>query len=170
MRIRVTAIKNIWLRRAAICASAPLLFVAIVPLGILQAVLRMLDTLWRSIPPAWNDTAPEVEHCEVGILGDRIVIHMPLSLLKYAAENSPFIHRTPFPDDPADVGAGSFRVTDERVFVQAVVHSLLTERSEGGGTLLHEMFDDAIEDVVENGGPGYEWPATGVLYHGPVSA
>lgn len=46
-------------------------------------------------------------------------------------------------------------ITDEMVFADEIISSL-TEESEDGSTLVHRMFDQAADDVLENGGDGIE--------------
>lgn len=155
MRIRVTGIKHMGLRRLAICATIPFLFLITFPLAILMNVLHLLETAHV----AWTQREPDNPHCEVGIVGEALVIRMPLDLLKWATEHSPMVHQL----DP-DVAAshGGLQITDTKLFGESVKRAMLDELDETGTTLVHQMFDDAVEKVIDDGGEGFTWPAAGI--------
>lgn len=155
MRIRVTNIKTMWLRRLAIVASIVPLFAITFPLALLSNVLHLFQTAHA----AWTVPGPQVEQCEVGIVGDALVVRMPLDVLAFATEHSPMAHHL----DPDVVAShGGLTVTDKRVFGNSVARALRDELDESGTTLVHQMFDDAVERVVDNGEEGYSWPANGI--------
>lgn len=154
MKIRVTNIKHMGLRRLAIIGTLPILFLVTFPLALLSNILHLAQTAHA----AWTQREPLPEQCEVGLVGHAIVIRMPFDLLAHAAANAPCMHHI----DPDGRGTGGFRVTDPTIFAFEVQRALLNELDETGGTLVHEMFDDAIEKVVDDGGEGFEWPAAGI--------
>lgn len=153
MRIRVTGIKTMWLRRVAIAALFPFLFLITFPLAIIMNVMH----LWSTAVVAWTQRVEPRRICEVGLVGDSILINMPIDLLAHVANLAPCIHRA----DP-DGGDVDFHVTDPKLFAREVTRTLLNETDESGTTLVHELFDDAIENVIDNGGEGFAWPSQGI--------
>lgn len=89
-----------------------------------------------------------------------LVIQVPLELLAFAAEQGPFQHNLDDPEQTPE--ADRFRVTDQLVFGKAIAEQIGAERGEDGTTFLHQMLDDAIEEAVELGEPGFVWPAIGI--------
>lgn len=51
----------------------------------------------------------------------------------------------------------SARVTDADLFAEAILYELNAE-SEDGTTIVHKMFDQAVENAIENGAEGIELP------------
>lgn len=102
------------------------------------------------------------DHAIVGIDPEQklLVIQVPLELLAFAAEQGPFQHSIDDPDQTPE--ADRFRVTDPIAFAAAVAVQIGVERGDDATTFLHQMLDDAIEEVIELGAPGFIWPAAGI--------
>ena len=52
-------------------------------------------------------------------------------------------------------GLGDIEITDKKVFVDGLVRQLESE-NEDGTTLVHEMFDKAVTEMLENGELGVD--------------
>ena len=74
------------------------------------------------------------------IEGNDIVIRVAIDALPAVVESGPFV---------------GWRVTDGAAFARDLVHELNAE-SEDGTTVVHLMFDRAIERAIENGAQGVE--------------
>lgn len=83
---------------------------------------------------------------------DRLVIEVPLELLKFATENYAALE-----DQDDDGNVVSTVVTDLPAFAGAVVEALRNE-DEDGTTLVHEALDAALLAAIENGAEGVDLP------------
>lgn len=81
----------------------------------------------------------------VGIEGEEIVIRTPIDSLSDAFKGAVELGRIP----------KGFVVTDQRAFAQAVLSELLDE-DEQGTTIVHELFDQAMNNALENGADGVD--------------
>ena len=52
-------------------------------------------------------------------------------------------------------GLGDIVITDEKVFIEGIVHQLESE-NEDGSTLIHKAFDEAVTEMLENGELGVD--------------
>lgn len=93
---------------------------------------------------------------DIDKVGHCLTIKIPLGLLEYVAERAPFIHSL-----LPSTGEGSFTVTNQVLFARNVAERLLAERTEDV-SILCAAVDDAIEEVVDNDMPGWEWPRAGI--------
>lgn len=84
----------------------------------------------------------------VAIRGNRLVIEISLPTLVTAFDACP-----EFEDD--DNGENIFIVTNQQEFIKSVRRAL-THEQEDGTTIVHEMFDRAFVDVVEQGMEGVD--------------
>lgn len=82
-----------------------------------------------------------------------IVIRVPASTLKRVAQYLPAFER--HDEETGDTLVP--KITDPKVFAKEVLHTLRREE-EDGTTLVHEMFDKAIEEAVEQGAEGIVFP------------
>lgn len=159
MRIHVTAIQNRYLRRAAMIVAPLALYPIIVVLGALKGALDLTESLHGSWRSAWRGEPGDAECARVGVRAGQLLISMPIDLLAFAAEHGPRQNS----HDPDSVRVEDrFRVTDQKVFAESVGRAIRAELAEDGTTLLHQMFDDAIGRVVEDGEEGFVWPAAGM--------
>jgi len=159
MDVRVTRIKCLPARRAVMVLLVPVLAVAGVALGALAA----LCTLAVSFGAAWRDDAEPYDAAEVGVFGGQLKIHIPITLVKHAAELALFSHAIVREHGPEAYAKRRFRVTDPVKFAQAVGKVLRTDNGDEG-TPVHAMIDDAVETVVDFGDyerDGWEWPGAG---------
>lgn len=97
---------------------------------------------------------------EIGLDPDRrmLVIQVPLELLAYVTENGSY--GVGDPDDTPE--ADRLRVTDQIAFAKSVIDAIAADHGEEGDSLIEEMLDEAIEQVIENAAPGFSWPAAGM--------
>lgn len=85
----------------------------------------------------------------VGVSRGAIFIRLPLSILPVVFQGAPFNERGSGSCEPRS------RVTDVKAFAAAVVEELDREE-ENGATLVHHLFDRAMEEAVENGCEGID--------------
>ena len=95
-----------------------------------------------------TDPAPPKKRLSVSIDSDAIVIRLPLSTLPVVVHSAPW--NMDENGDPIAV------VADAVVLASEVVRELKCEE-EDGTTLVHEMFDKAIERAFETGAEGFRY-------------
>lgn len=102
-------------------------------------------------PSATADGDDRQSPLTVAVEGDRLVISMGITTLPMVVKHHPAL----YVPHPTGAGRGSHRVTDPATFAEHVVWELEREE-EDGTTLVHEMFDRAIERAIENGAEGVD--------------
>jgi hypothetical protein len=94
------------------------------------------------------------------IIDGHLVIKLDLKTLCFAAVRGPYFENEECKEP---------KVTDEKVFAEAIVHELNAE-AEDGTTLVHRMLDQAAENAVEQGAEGIELPAPSAEYREMLDA
>lgn len=83
---------------------------------------------------------------EVGLVGDRLVISIPIDTLVFAAEHA---FETAYGEEHG------LKVTDSKIFAEDVLRALQYEK-EDGTTPVHELLDAALISAVDDGSEGVE--------------
>ncbi|MGL4349504.1 MAG: hypothetical protein ACRDC7_00610 [Aeromonas veronii] len=80
----------------------------------------------------------------VDLDGSKLVITIGIETLLHAIETG------------RSYGLGDIKITDKELFLSEVVGELRAEQ-EDGSTLIHEAFDRAVSNALENGADGVEY-------------
>lgn len=88
----------------------------------------------------------------VKVVGNAIVIRLPLSILPVVLEGAPFN------EGPDGSCRPLYRVSNAALFAEAIAYELDAEK-EDGTTPVHLLFDDVMEEAIENGCEGVDYVA-----------
>jgi hypothetical protein len=96
---------------------------------------------------------PSDQHLEVKIVDNKIVISLGIDTLRYVAESSDNLGRYHRDFNPDGIWK---KVCDKKEFAKDVWYEL-TREEEDGTTIVHQMFDTAINNAIDNGTNGVEY-------------
>lgn len=80
---------------------------------------------------------------EIDVVNDKLTISIGVPLLLHAIIHSP------------NYGLSNIKITDQSEFLREFISELLNE-DESGANIIHEMFDKAANNAIENGCNGVE--------------